>query len=219
MLARLTFIAAMAAAPVAVAQDAPARAGAEQIAASRALADQLIADGDAAGIFVNSTKDDGVARVTHVASGMTCTFDGGPEDRVYIFPQGPGGIPRGEDVGCVSRDDAMKIDLTLYATHYRPLPDETEVLAMARQGIMARWPDALPYTGGLPATTMEGRAPTQSAAYKIRIDGAEMLTMAMVTHRDGWGFKARATGPYRDAMGVALYTGLMLESSLLRRED
>jgi hypothetical protein len=219
MLARLTFIAALAVAPVAMAQEAPAPAGVEQIAEARARADRLIADGGAAGIFVNSTKDDGLARVTHVPSGMTCTFDGGPEDRLYIFPQGASGIPRGEDVGCISRDNALEIDMTLYATRYRPLPAEADVLASARQAITARWPDATPYTGGLPAMAMEGRSPTQMAAYKVRIEGTEMLTMALVTHRDGWGFKARATGPYADAAGVALFAGVLLESALLDRED
>lgn len=219
MLARLTFIAALAAAPMAMAQDEPAPASPEEIAEARARADRLIADGEATGIFVNSTKEDGLARVTHVASGMTCTFDGGPEDRLYIFPQGQSRIPRGEDVGCISRDNALEIDLTLYATRYRPLPTEAAVLADARRAITSRWPDAQPYTGGLPMMTLEGRSPTLSAAYKVRIEGAEKLTMTLVTHRDGWGFKARATGPYADAQGVALFAGVLLEGALLARED
>ena len=219
MITRLTFIAALAFAPMAVAQDASPPASAEQVADARARADRLITDAEATGVFVNSTKDDGLARVTHVASGMTCSFDGGPEDRLYIFPSGEAGIPRGEDVGCISRDDALGIDLTLYATRYHPLPTEAAVLADAGRGITSRWSDAQPYTGDLPTLSREGRSPTLIAAYKIRIEGTEMLTMALVTHRDGWGFKARATGPYADAQGVALFAGVLLEGALLERED
>ncbi|MDQ8028415.1 MAG: hypothetical protein REJ23_06790 [Brevundimonas sp.] len=215
----MTFIAALAFAPMAAAQDAAPPASAEAIAEARARADRLIADANAVGVFVNSTKDDGLARVTHLPSGMTCTFGGAPQDRISIFPSTAAGVPHGEDVGCVSFDAALTIDMTLYATRYRPLPSEAAVLADARRAITSRWPDAQPYTGGLPMMTLEGRSPTLSAAYKIRINEAEKLTMALVTHRDGWGFKARATGPYDQATGVALYAGVLLEGALLDRED
>ncbi|GAA0648118.1 hypothetical protein GGR12_001099 [Brevundimonas lenta] len=217
MLARLTFIAALAAAPMAMAQDAPkeAPATAEEVAAARAIADRLIAEADAEGIFVNST-DSGLAEVTHVASGMTCMFDGGQYDRIAIFPVSDPKIPRGYDVGCVSYDEALKIDLSLYATRYRPLPSERAVLDSARGAIENRWPDARPYTGDF--MTVEGQTPPLAAAYRVRIDGEDMLTLALVTHRDEWGFKARATGPYKEAMGVSLYAGVMLTGALLERD-
>lgn len=219
MLSHLTFIAVLAVAPIALAQDQLTPTSREEIAQARAWADRLIAEGEAAEFFVNSTKADGLSRVTHVASGMTCIFGGGSKDRVYIFPQAQSSVPRGNDVGCISRDDALGVDLTLYATRYRPMPEEAVILEDAQRAIIARWPDAQPYTDGLPTMTVQGRSPTQRAAYKVRIDGADMLTMVLVTHREGWGFKARATGPYEDAAGVALSTNVMLEGALLALEN
>ena len=203
------------AAGAATAQEPPAgpKATPQEIAEARARADRLIADADAAGIFVNATDDDGLARATHVASGMTCSFDGGPEDRVHIFP----GTPRGDDVGCVSRDEALDIDLTLYATRYRPMPSQAAVLAGAQQAIENRWPDAEAYTAGLPSMTLEGQPPTSSAAYKIELNGEHKLTLVLVSHRGEWSFKARATGPYDEPMGVALYSGVLFEAALMDR--
>ncbi|GAA0867999.1 hypothetical protein GCM10009116_03050 [Brevundimonas basaltis] len=185
----------------------------QEIAESRARADRLIADADAAGIFVNATRDDGLARATHVASGMTCSFDGGPEDRIHIFP----GTPRGDDVGCISLDEATDIDPTLYATRHRPMPSQAAVLAGARQAIENRWPNAEPYTAGLPSMTLEGQPPTSSAAYKVELDGGQKLTMVLVSHRGEWSFKARATGPYDEPMGVALVAGVLFEAALIER--
>lgn len=199
----------------AAAQEAPAeKATPQEIAEAKALADRLIADAGAAGVFVNATEDDGLARATHVASGMTCTFDGGPEDRIHIFP----GNPRGDDVGCISRDEALDIDLTLYATRYRPMPGQDQVLAGARQAIENRWPDAEAYTGPLPTMTMEGQQPTVSAAYKIQLDGEHKLTMVLVSHRGEWSFKARSTGPYEEPTAVALFTGVLFEAALIGRD-
>ena len=185
----------------------------QEIAEARARADRLIAEADAAGIFVNATEDDGLARATHVRSGMTCSFDGGPEDRIHIFP----GNPRGDDVGCLSRDEALDIDLTLYATRYRPMPGQAEMLAGARQAIENRWPDAEAYAGALPSMTMEGQQPTGSAAYKIQLGGEQKLTMVLVSHRGEWSFKARSSGPYDEATAVALFTGVLFEAALLDR--
>lgn len=218
MIGQLAFIAALAAAPPVVAQEADKPATAEQIAQAKGLADRLIDAANADGVFVNST-DDGIARVTHVASGMTCMFDGGPEDRIYIFPNQDDEVPRGEDVGCITRDEALDIDLTLYATRYRPLPEEAAVMAEVRNAIETRWPDAEPYAGELTTLTIEGQAPTLMAAYRITLGNQEKLTMALVSHRDGWGFKARATGPYEDATGVSLYAGVLFEGALLARGE
>jgi len=221
MFARLSLIAALAVAPMAMAQDqtpppAPP-ATAEEIAAARAIADRLITAGEARGVFINTTKD-GLAQVTHVGSGMTCRFEGGARDRIMVFPEGPGRPPRGDDVGCVSYDEALDIDLTLYATRYRPLPSEAAVLADARRAIESRWPDAQPYAEGLPTLSLEGQSPPQIAAYKIQLDGRQKLTLALVTHRGEWGFKARATGPYDQAMAVGLFAGVLLQGALMERE-
>lgn len=199
----------------AAAQEAPAgKATPQEVAEARARADQLIADANAAGIFVNTTDDDGMAQATHVASGLTCSFDGGPEDRIHIFP----GTPRGDDVGCISRDEALDIDLTLYATRYRPMPGQADVLASAQQAIENRWPDAEVYSAALPSMTIEGQEPTDSAAYKIQLGGEHKLTMVLVSHRGEWSFKARSTGPYDEPMAVAMYTGVLFEAALIGRD-
>lgn len=218
MIGRLTFIAALVAAPLAGAQEADKPATSEQIARAKAIADRLIDEADAGGVFVNTTDSD-LARVTHVASGMTCLFDGGPKDRIYIFPAQDDGVPRGDDVGCITYDEALDVDLTLYATRYRPLPEEAVVLADARRAIENRWPDAKPHVGALTTLTLEGQTPTLMAAYRITIDEEEKLTIALVSHRGGWGFKARATGPYDEAAGVSLYTGVLFEGALMARGE
>ncbi|HZW15845.1 MAG TPA: hypothetical protein VFF66_06280 [Brevundimonas sp.] len=217
MIGKMVLVTALLAATAAVAQEPDKGATPDQIAAAKAIADRIIGAADAGGIFVNTT-DSAMAEVTHVASGMVCVFDGGPEDRISIFPTQGGDIPRGEDVGCVSRDEAVDIDITLYATRYRPLPSEETVLASAGQAIQNRWPDAKVYGGDLPKMSFESRGPTLLAAYRVRLEGGEKLTMALVSHRDGWGFKARATGPFEDAMAVSMYTGVVFEGALADRE-
>lgn len=218
MIGKLVLATALLAAAPAAAQEPETRATAEEIAAAKAVADRIIAAADAAGIFINTT-DSAMAEVTHVPSGLTCVFDGGPEDRIHIFPVQGGGIPRGEDVGCVSHDEAVDIDLTLYATRYRPLPSEATILAQARQAIENRWPDAKAYEDDLARLNFEGRSPTLMAAYRVRLEGEEKLTLALVSHRDGWGFKARATGPFDEAMAVSIYTGVVFEGALMDRDE
>lgn len=215
MIRMLAFTAALVAAPVAAAQEAVEAppATAEQIASARAIADRMIADAGASGIFVNKT-DDAVPTVLHVASGMTCSFSGGPRDRLYIFPSPTGRIARGEDVGCISWDETLGIDLTLYATRYQPLPSERAVLEDAVRAIRQRWPDAAPFEGDLVSMSSEGQPAPLQAAFKIQIDGQPMLTVALVSHRDGWGYKARATGP-ADSMIVSLFAQLSLSAALL----
>lgn len=218
MIGKLVLATALLAVSTAAAQEAEKPATPEQIAAARAIADRLIQAADAEGVFVNTTDDD-LAEVTHVASGMTCRFDGGPHDRIHVFPVQSDDVPRGEDVGCVSRDEGLDIDLTLYATRYRPLPAEATVLADARRAIENRWPDARPYDGELATLTIEGQSPTLMAGYRIRVEGEEKLTLALVSHRDDWGFKARATGPFENGMAVSLYAGVLFEGALLERME
>lgn len=217
MIGKMVLVTALLAATAVAAQEPGKGATPDEIVAAKAIADRIIEAADAGGVFINTT-DSAMAEVTHVASGMVCVFDGGPEDRISIFPTQGGNIPRGEDVGCVSRDEAVDIDITLYATRYRPLPSEEMILASAQQAIENRWPDAKVYDGDLARMSFEGQGPTLLAAYRVRLDGEDKLTMALVSHRDGWGFKARATGPFEDAMAVSLYAGVIFEGSLSERE-
>lgn len=210
MLARLVFLAALAVAPVAAAQDAAPPASPEQIAAARAVADRIIADAGAEGVFVNKT-DGASPLVEHVASGMRCLMDDNPASRVHIFPTSTAGIPRGDDVACINRDDATDTDVTVYATRYPGGGMTTDgIVAGAVSGIRQRWPDAVPYEGELTAATVEGLTTPVSAAFKIRLDGAEKLTMAIGAQEGEWSFKVRITGPYADAMGVSLFGSISM---------
>lgn len=215
MLARLVFISALFGATATVAQvpaAGPAAPTAQDIERASALADRLIAEGDAAGIFVNTTDSD-VARVTHVASGMNCLFGDIEVGRIHIFDSAAAGLPRGDDVSCVSR--TMDIDLTLYATRYSPLPSEQLIMADAVNAIRQRWPEATPFEGDLLSMSVEGRDPPLMAAFNIETDEGPRLTIALISHVGEWGYKARATGPAEDPMMLALVANMTFMSALL----
>lgn len=195
----------------------PQPATAEQIAAARATADRLIAASGGPEFFVNSTKDDGLASVTHTPSGMTCRFGGHQRDRVALLPTQSDAVPRGYDVGCVSYDPGLDIDMTLYATRYRPMPSEDQDMAATVHGIRARWPDARPHEGEFVTIEQEGHSAAKAAAFDVRMDNMDKVTLALITHRDAWAFKARLTGPREQAMGVSLYGNVMLMSALMDR--
>ena len=214
MLARLTFLLALAAAPLAQAQEPPA-ATAEQIVSAHAIAARLIRDAGAEGIFVDKTTG-ASAEVEHLASGLRCTFSGGANDRIAVFPP-VGGMPRGDDVGCTAYDEALDIDLSVYATRYRPLPDEAVVLADASRAIRQRFGDATPFTGETVSVSGEGRSPPLFAGFKVLVQGQQKLTLVLVSHRGEWGFKARATGPHEDALAVSLYAAVLFEAALAPR--
>lgn len=209
MLARLIFIAALAFAPMAMAQDAAPTASPEEIAAASARADRIIADAGAQGVFVNKTES-AVAQVEHVASGMRCLMGENPANRIHIFPTAGMGIPRGDDVACITRDEAVDIDLTIYATRYPDGMTTDGIMGGAVNGIRQRWPDALPYQGELTSATVEGLTPPASAAFKIRLDGQDKLTMAIGAQEGAWSFKIRITGPYAEAMAVSLYGSISM---------
>lgn len=214
MIAYIAFLAALSLGPAVDARpDSPPTTIAQDAAANRAIADRIIAAAGAEGVFVNSSKAD-VAQVTHVASGMTCRFQGLPTDRITIFPTVEGGPRRGDDVGCTYRDDSLGIDFTLYATRYPSGLSEAQALNNANAAIQNRWPDATPYTGNLAVARIEGQSAPLVSAFKIGGGDGEMLTLAMVSHRDDWAFKIRATGPYGEARMVSLYSAMLLESAL-----
>lgn len=218
MLARLTFIAALAFAPMAAAQETTTPPSAEEIAAARALADRVIAAAEAQGIFVNKT-DDNVAQVEHVASGMRCIISDDAADRLHIFPTGAAGIPRGGDVACISHNAELGTDTTLYATHYPERPTTREIVVSAVEGIRQRWPDAAPYQESLALANVQGFAPTEHAAFKIRHDGVDKLTMVVGAQEGDWSLKVRATGPYEDAMTLSLQAAMLMAYAQMSMND
>lgn len=211
MLARLTLIAALACGSAAAAQTAPAvpTVTPEQAADARARADRIIADAGAEGLFVNTTTD-GVAHVTHVASGMVCLFDREGEDRILIFPTGPGGMPRGDDVGCVSIDERGGVETTTYASRFRPLPEAGELLRAANTAIRRRWPDAVPYDGELVSMTMEGVVAPATSAFTVPGGEAGLFTMTLISNAGEWSYKVRITGPAAEAREVSFQGALAM---------
>lgn len=198
----------------ALAQAQPAPATPQQIAAATAEADRLIADANAQAWFDNVT--DGASPVVrHRPSGLRCVFTGSASDRIVVFPTGPSQIPQGEDVGCVTYDEALSIDLTLYATRYRPLPSAELVLRDAANAIRTRYPSATPYSGDLASMEIEDRGAPLAAAFNIETNQGPQFTVALVWHGEEWGYKARATGPQDDSLGVSFYASLMLTAGLL----
>lgn len=216
MIARLIFTAALAAAPMAAAQTPPPAiateipASPEDIAEASAYADKLIETANAGAFFVNKT-DSAVPEVEHVASGMRCLFSKNDYARILIFPERDDGIPLGYDVGCSSREEALAVETTSYATRYRPLPSEGAVVADAVRAIRNRWPDAIPFDGALAIMGREGQQP-EFAAFKVTTPNGPMLTMVLVEHVGEWGFKVRATGPFDDAMLVSVAGGLIMST-------
>lgn len=219
MIERLTLVLALLVAPVAVAQATPEASPAppQQIAQARALADRLIEEAGARGIFVNKTED-AVATVLHPASGMRCYFDG-VDDRIVVFPQQSDAVPRGDDVGCIVRHEDLSIDTTTYATRYRPLPSEEAVLADAVSAIRNRWPDATPFDGILASTTAGGFGTPKQAAFKITTPEGPMLTLVVVAHVGDWGYKVRATGPFADPMLVSVTAGMLMANLQTGQSD
>ncbi len=211
MIGRLIFISALLAASAASAQGttAPPPPTPEQVAEARATADRLIREAGAETIFVNKT-DGAVPEVEHVASGMRCLFNSNAHDRIQIFPVQNDSVPRGDDVGCVTREEELRIDTTLYATRYRPLPSEAVALADAVRAIRARWPDAAPFEDGLVSLSSDSIEPPLGAAFKVTTPDGPMLTLALVDHLNGWAFKVRATGPVEEAMMTSLYAGTIM---------
>lgn len=190
---------------------------AEQLAAASARADAIIVAADAGQFFVNSSRD-GMARVTHKLSGLTCMFSGSAQDRITIYPVVSAEVPRGYDVGCSSYDESLKVDWTVYATRYRPMISEDQAIQTAAMGIQQRWPDARPFEGPIPIMSGEGNPAPKVAVFTITNNGEPALTAAFVTHRDEWAFKSRATGPAEPEMAVPLYANLVLMTGVLDRQ-
>jgi len=179
----------------------PQRATPEQVEAARAEADRIIAAAEAGDLFVNMTGN-AFPTVRHKASGLICHFSGSPEiDWIQIFPNSP----RGDDVGCTTRDPGVWVELTYYATRYTPMPTEQAILDDASAAIRNRFPSARPFDGELSSLSTDTVAPI-SAAFVVDSTVGNLFTMATVEHLDGWSFKARATGPVEKAAEVNLRT-------------
>lgn len=206
MLARLIFFATLALTAPAVAQEAPATPA--QIAAARAEAEAIIGAAGAADLFANVT-DAAAPRVRHNLSGMVCTFTAGERrNNIRIYPNSP----RGEDVSCGT--NALGAAFTTYATRYNPMPSEEEDLRETVSSIRRAWPGAEPFTGEVTIASSDNLPAPKLAVLKIEHNGQQLVTLALVSHLEGWAFKTRASGPVEDAGTVSLFAGISFISAL-----
>lgn len=188
-------------------------------AVAKAEGDRIIAAAEASDLFENITGDDGVTRLRHKASGMTCTFDpAGPRNNIHIYPQRDIAPNRGDDISCGANFDGAAF--SLYATRYTPMPDEEQVMAGAIGDVQREWRDIKPLDGSFSIVTAEGRAPPRFAALKGQHPtGQEFATFIIVTQVNGWSFKTRASGLPSNAEAIALMAGLLSASGLPKKED
>lgn len=142
MLARLTFIAALAFAPMAAAQPPEADTPIQRSAAWTQA--QTLIDGTGApNLFENQSTATRMI-IRHKASGLICNYSPNEKNNsLMLFP----GLPQGDDVGCNA--DAGNIYMTYYATRYGPGVSIQDAAADTAAGIRNRFPDARPYEGAV----------------------------------------------------------------------
>lgn len=186
------------------------------VAAAQAEADRLIAAAQAGAWFENIT-DSAVPTVRHIPSGMICLFPrNSPDSQIAIFPSS---MPRGDDVGCVTYDDDLRVYTTLYASRYDPLPSEREVLQLANDAIRTRFPDARPFAGQLMQASAEGRPAPIGSAWRLTLNGQDSLSLVLVSHSREWGFKERVTGPIEESDTVSLLAAVRFVHALSAVEN
>ena len=211
MLARLTFVAALAFAPVAVAQDAAPSPSPEQVAAARAEGDRIIAAAEASDLFVNITGN-AHPMLRHKASGMICIFNDAPEvNRISIYPG-----TRGDDVSCNTKDAVSGAETTIYATRYVPMESEQQDLAGSVQAIRQRFPSARPYEGDVLVASTDTITPI-GAAFVIETNRGTQFTLVVIEHQNDWAYKLRATGPVEKASDINTATTVGFTTMLMMR--
>lgn len=214
MIGRLTFIAALLAAPLATAQEAPEQApSAQQLATASAEADALIAGSGAPDLFVNVSSD-GLAKVRHKASGLVCTFMPGAENNKLMLFEG-GNVRRGDDIGCNA--DFGPLYLTYYATRYGPGYSAADSARDAGAAIRNRFPDARPYEGASARTEPPaGAGEVAYAGFMVGSDDAPRYTQALTAKVGEWIFKQRMTadGGEDDVLSHQIMSGIFFNGVL-----
>lgn len=189
MYGRLTFIAALMAAPLAWAQE-PVSASVESLAAASAEADALIAGTGSPELFVNVSSD-GMAKVRHRASGLVCTFMPGAANNTLMLFDG-GSLPRGDDVGCNA--DFGALYLTYYATRYGEGYSALDSVREAAAAVRNRFPDARPYdNASIRISPPDGVGEPEFAAFLIGPEASRRYTHAASVKVGEWIFKQRMT--------------------------
>lgn len=175
MIARVLILAtALAAASSAFAQTAP-----KSTDAARAL----IEESGVTDLF--EPVEDERIKVRHTASGLVCRFyDPEARNGVHVFT----GLPRGEDVGCVSDGDGLAI--TLYATRYAPPGTARGALSDAEAAIRHRFADARPIEA-FAVISVDGMPAPLVRHFLVTVREEQWLTSAIVAQHGDWTIKLR----------------------------
>jgi hypothetical protein len=183
---------------------------AEPQTASGAL--ELIAEGNAEGVFEARPSEPHTIVVRHERSSLECRMNVEAENRLVIYPQ----AARGEDVSCETTADGTTI--TLYATRY-PMPTTIdEQVRGAEYAIRTRFPDARPYRSTVDIQA-QGLPPHRTAELFITRGGVRYFTSATIAEVGGWVIKQRYTERAETdeaARQAELKSGLNFTSVLLR---
>jgi hypothetical protein len=221
MIARLAFLAALlCATPVAAQIALPnvqgPEATAQEVAAARAQADQIIATANAQAYFTNVTSDRTPA-VKHDASGMVCRFEpGSTRNSIRIYAPRPNAPVQGEDVSCgTSVGDG---GFTIYATRYKPLPSEADDMREAVRQMQATYGELKPYEGTIGLAQNDDVSIGQTLTVQFQFEGRPYASLTQIAHRDGWAFKLRASGPPEEMQATALYGSMSFLGMLTARD-
>lgn len=196
MIARLTFIAALAFAPMAAAET-PGADTPVQRSSAWTQAQTLIDGTGAPGLFENQSTATRMI-IRHKASGLVCDYS--PDEKnnsLMLFP----GLPQGDDVGCNA--DAGNIYMTYYATRYGPGVSIQDAAADTAAGIRNRFPDARPYEGPVvQVTAPDGVGEQVYLAYVVRQGDQSLHAQARLAKVGEWIFKQRMSTPENMALGA-----------------
>ncbi len=221
MIGRLSLIAALLCAPLAMAQDGGAATrqlpefpirSAQHAQADRDAADALMAGSGHPSLFENVSDQQGPA-VRHRASGMVCRFwPGVSVNGIHVYNP----APEGEDISCQTGVEGAS--LTHYAYQYTPTPSAEAETMGAIAAIRNRWPDLRDYEGEIARTEVAG--PDFPRRYISRgvvtqDDGNEYLTKASVAKVGVWMIKQRMTVRLDKALRGDMWSESMMIRTLI----
>jgi hypothetical protein len=221
MLARLTFIAALVCAPLALAQDGGEATGnlpefplrpAHHAAGDRESAEAIIAGSGHPSLFQNVSDELGPA-VRHRASGLVCRFwPGMNENGIRVYNPAAGA----EDISCQTGVEGAS--LSHYAYQYTPTPSAEDETRSAIAAIRNRWPDLRDYDGEIARTEVTGpNFPRRyiSRGVVTQGDGNDYMTKASVAKVGVWIVKQRMTVRLDKALRGDMWSEAMMILSVI----
>jgi len=182
--------------------------------ALHAQGDDLVARSHAPDLFENATTDK-VIRVRHKPSGFVCTFD--PDQSENAIQVYVGARPRGEDVGCTSREGGMVV--SYFVTKFPVAVTRAQAAEVYMLDIKRMHPDVASAKGPflqLNMTPKPGDPPPVDhvTAHLTYVDHGEVaysrLCVAVV---NGWVIEQRITAPIAQQQTADLLGDLSMLSA------